>query len=213
MKKSTCTIKALKTFLFASIMGLGLQAQGSIIYTDVADVTMTVSGTSSSLHINPLTGQAGLSTFAGEKILGWFGYSSAEYPLLYAQSFVRSTANTGLAMLGSGIEIGASSLFGNTDGMYFELHGGAWGGGGLGYTGFRLSSGSDFNYGYLHFNYDDAANTVTLLDMAIESTVNTSILSGNGAAEASVPEPGTIAILSLGIGALGLTRRRRKISK
>jgi hypothetical protein len=189
--------------LFLSSIGL---AHASIIYTDVADVTF-LSG--STLQVNPYTGGAGTSTLSGgASLLGWFGWDQSEYPLLYAVSSVRGSANTGLAMLSTGTEIGGSSLFGNTDGAYFEAYGGEWEGGGDGYTGFRMGTTGGFNYGYLHFNYDDVANILTLLDMAIETTDNLAITAG--AASAEVPEPSSIFMFIIGLFSLAICRNRRK---
>jgi hypothetical protein len=75
------------------------------------------------------------------------------------------------------------------------------------YLGLRLDAGSgNFRYGWARIDYNDAANSITLKDFAIEQTLNTPILAGDVGA---VPEPGRALLLALGLGGAALRRRRK----
>lgn len=63
---------------------------------------------------------------------------------------------------------------------------------------------STWLHGWVRVTYNDAANTITVLDWAYETTPNTSIIAGAGL----IPEPSSIATASLAL--LGLIVRRRR---
>ena len=96
---------------------------------------------------------------------------------------------------------------------YFEFFdsdaGTGWQGGAEGYIGLRIPDFlGGYNYGWALLNYDDAGNTMTLKEFAIEQTVDTAIAAGDTGTV--VPEPSSLALLALGAGATCLANRRRK---
>jgi hypothetical protein len=84
-----------------------------------------------------------------------------------------------------------------------------------GFAPFRLNAGSgNYQYGWIRLKWTDSAgdpnpwpNTITAIDWAYESTLNTTIQAGAGAA---VPEPSRALLALAGLGAMALRRRRKK---
>jgi hypothetical protein len=201
MKKKL--IAGLTTLLLVSGM-----AQASVIYYDVApDKTSTPANNgNNAVGFHAYFENIGLT--GSSSIYFSYGHAGeSEMPLLYGGAYWLMDSGKA-AMLNAGTEIGAGNGFGSTVEL-LEVNGsGPWDGGGDGYVGFRKGGSGFYNYGYLHFNYDDANNSLTLLDMASETTVNKSIFAGAGAS--TVPVPSTLWLLGLGVaGLIGLRRNKK----
>lgn len=198
-------IAGLTTLLLVSGM-----AQASVIYYDVAPDKTSTPANNGNNAVGLIAYFENIGLTGSSSI--YFGYGHAgisERPVLYGGAYWLMDSGKA-AMLNAGTEIGAGNVFGTTV-EYLEFEdSGPWDGGGDGYVGFRKGqSGSGiYNYGYLHFNYDDANNSLTLLDMASETTVNKSIFAGAGAITA--PVSGTLWLLGLGVaGLIGLRRNKK----
>lgn len=201
-------------------------SHASIIYTDVVD--STTGGT-----IGPNPGSSGAVVID----LGVGGGSGAiAFTLDALPSFDAALSSSGISgrEFGSGNNyqifmdgVGSGRAMNVAEGFVLEDLGSRWGNsisfdsitaGSTGYFGIRASNtamtGStnplDFQYlyGWVGFTRQTDGN-VTIHDMAYETTINSSIIAGAGAA--AVPEPSSCAALA-GAMALGFVtlRRRRK---
>ena len=187
------------------VLGFAEMGQASIMYFDVPDVSLT---STSSFFVDPSLNPvlADYTPLGGSYTHVYNSFSNTEMPLLYGGAYW--VINSGKAdKLTAGTVIGASSPFGSTIALLEENGSGPWEGGGDGYVGFMKPFNGGNHYGYLHFNYDDAGNTLTLLDMAYESTFDQSIIAGAGS---PVPIPGAVWLLGSGIAGLSALRRKKK---
>lgn len=75
------------------------------------------------------------------------------------------------------------------------------------YMGFRTWTG---NYGWLEVTWDNTSNQFQILSGAYEDQVGVSILAGQGAGPAAVPEPGTWAAAALLAGGAAFARWRKR---
>lgn len=84
---------------------------------------------------------------------------------------------------------------------------------GVQYLGVRETSNfSDFRYGWVQVDIpSNLSGVVKIVDWAYETDLNTPILTGNmGSSPSPVPEPGTMALWSIGAAGLGLWRARKR---
>jgi hypothetical protein len=127
-----------------------------------------------------------------------------EFTMLNGQTW--ANANAGIVhRLPAGSIVGpeSSTWFGGNSWLEYQDNGaGAWDGfDGEAFIGFRFDpthAASTFNYGWFRVYYDDAADRVTLLDYAFESTPGVSIVAGSGVV--AIPESGSLLI----VGGAGL---------
>ncbi len=185
-------------------------ANAAIDYYDPADLTISLGGGSIYFDLDDSAGGtlASTSSFTGADfrlnfpeyteqpgIFTWQGNSQFHY-VYSGNYFAPKLAFNDSINLGSGFLV--HFAFGS-----LEYYGGPWDGGGEGYLGLRLQDGSSYRYGWARVNYDDADDQLTLLDFAIERTLDTSINAG------AIPEPNH-ALLALAAGAAGLGAWRRR---
>lgn len=162
------------------------------------------SGASFSVDYPNIPDKPALNTSGG--IIAASSYTSTNYGSIGAVTYFANGATIDGTTVWSGSGI---NYFDTTD-----SYGGTfpWRDGNpkTGYVGLRLDAGSgNINYGWAQFSYDDVGDTLTLLDFAFESSLNTAILAGDTGSV--IPEPANAALL-LAAGAAGVVgfRRRRR---
>lgn len=112
------------------------------------------------------------------------------------------------AKLGYSADISSAQSFhsGNVEvGLYgYGWYGcvGPWSGGGHGYLGMYIDSGSDRHYGWAEVTLGGGRNELTLHRFAFETTPGEGILAGE------TPEPMTLSLLAM--GAAGVLARRKR---
>ena len=193
-------------------------AQAEIIFTDLgAGVTVTP-GAIMDIDVND-SPMAGIGIGATRDFHLYFGFNDPNQPTLFPVG--GSTTTRALATGGFVDLLTAGTVIGPPAGS-FTAHGGntnlatepagPWAGGANGFIGFHITDTDQ--YGYLHVDYNDAANSLTLLNFGVESHANTAILAGArpAANNVAVPEPSTFAFLGLGLASFGWWRRRRRQS-
>jgi hypothetical protein len=186
-------------------------ATAAVVYWNPSDQTVNIEETAS---FNMLTGAVspGGSADAGSFLLV---NESSNHVFMNgttsrANAFAVGTAGSRLGKLSEGDAISDSNDFALGEYPEFEFEDGSdypWNDGGTGYVGLRFDIAGQTHYGWAQFTYDDAADTLTLLDFAYENTAGASILAGNTGV---IPEPGSAALLmALASGAVAAYRRRR----
>lgn len=192
--------------------GASAPAGAAIVYTDIADITMSTVNDALYFDLD----QSGAGPYAqlnGATPAGadFFIRGTGAIDVLSMVAFNNNqTAGYYLDKLSGSGTIDASQSWWGGGVSYFEFWNvGNWDDGGDGYIGLRLNAGGgNFNYGWIHIDYDDANNTLVLKDFAYQTTVNTSITAGDVGTVSSVPEPSTALMAAMGLGGLALRRRR-----
>jgi hypothetical protein len=208
----------------AAVSGASV-AQGAIVYFDVSP-DKTLSGGTGSFDIGniSLSGNGSYSTSAAD-VRFTTNYSNSEKPRVTTSGIQVATSGTvdewnvasALSFFSEDTSISASASLNWSSYGYFDSNNGVgtntdWRNGNptTGFVGLRIDAGSgNYNYGWAQYVYNDVSNSLTLLDFAFESSVNTAIVAGATA----VPEPANTAML-LAAGAAGVAafRRRRRES-
>lgn len=185
-------------------------ADASILYTDIVDLTMSTVNENINFDLDH-SGAGPYAVLNGNTAGDDFQLrSTGSTDVTTALSFgSNQMAGYYLSKLSAGATIDAGQPW-NGGVSYFEFFDtGAWQGGADAYLGLRINSGAGFNYGWAHVSYDDAANTMTLKEFAIEQTLNTAITAGDvGTPANATPEPSSVLLVALGLGGMALRRRR-----
>jgi len=185
-------------------------SHAAIVYTDIIDTTVPYdSGLFLAVDLNgdaisPTFLTDGSSSFdlyelVIENAAGYVEFTLPEGATYGPEGLVdRLAANTWIPAY---VDSEASWVGGNT---YIAFEGqGSWEGtSGIAYAGVTFTQGSDLHTGWVRLSYDDATNSLTVLDFAYETTPDTGIFIG------AIPEPSTslLAVLS---GSLLCARRKR----
>lgn len=187
--------KILPAVVFSGLFAARLNAV--VIYTDNPDLTVTpINGDQDYIAFGWFSQQVAFNNpVGGLTAVLYHGFGGSELiNLLLDADRVLGPSNYA-AKLPLGTVIDGSLTFGPGADGYLEPE---WDGGGEGIVGFRTFGG---NYGWIHLSYDDAANTTTLLEFAVESDPGVALAT-------PVPEPATFALFSTGAMAMLLRRRR-----
>ncbi|WP_018969910.1 PEP-CTERM sorting domain-containing protein [Rubritalea marina] len=188
---------SIKNIALTGLTVTGSQATAAIIYTDIADLTLTFQN-GDELYID-FTNQSAVIQASSVPSAEIFiaDYSSDDFTIESPQSQIARTGSN-LLEYSAGDIIGSGSSFGAygdvRDGSTFDTSTGQ-------YAGVRLDSGN--NYGWIQLSFDAAANTITVYDFAYDDS-GTPIAAGAGA----IPEPSSAALLLVG-SAAALKRRRK----
>jgi hypothetical protein len=196
--------KAVKTAV-ALAVGAGALVAASAVQAVVVftPVNIPVPATVAGVYVNVVTGTFGTAAATpGWDINPWgttgLGFFSPSTPT--GGAYVISAAST-VANLLPGATVGAASTYGSGSTANFAQ----WNLNSTdNYFGFRFTneSGGTLHYGWAQLSIGATIGDRTLIGLAFESTPNTPIT--------VVPEPGTYALMGLGLVGLALVARRRK---
>lgn len=206
----------------AGITAAGQPAAAAVVYSNPPDVSTVYGGSSASSTNVYFDLDGGTSTnapFAGADYLLNYTNDSVEKPELAALASTNAlglvqlakggTSNDYAFKFSNGANVGGSHPTWTPNGWLENGNNndGLWTSNGVGFLGLRvdLANSGSFNYGWARVNYNDDAGTMTLLDLAYETSPGVAITT-------PVPEPHSMAIAALGAVGVSALRRRRPCS-
>lgn len=185
MKKETSTLnKKVKGYsaLAGSLLAMVQIADGQIVYTDVADTTVTGNGASIDIDLNnDGTMDYNISILsnggAGVKMLA-DALNDNAIAGMAASPYIYPYALDANDMIGVDLEWngGPDQTMASTG--YFQSAYGEWFGATDKYLGLRLDMAGDNHYGWARLDVSDDAKTLTVKDYAYEATAETEIAAG-----------------------------------
>jgi hypothetical protein len=175
-------------------------------------VNLTIPATTNGLYLNVVTGANNLPAGgAGSTVPGWdinpwsatgIGFFNPSSPI--GGSYVLSGANT-VANLAPGSFVSAASTYGGAS----SVNTAQWNlNSSNNFFGFRFTNeagGGSLHYGWAQIAFGATTSSRTLVQYAFDATPRTAI--------AVVPEPGTYALMSLGLLGVAAAARRRMQKK
>jgi hypothetical protein len=212
-----CYAAAIGSAALAAVPG---SASAAVVISDPADVSTAFSvntASSTNVYFDVDGGASGNAPFAGADYFLNYTNDSAEKPELAAllstnalgpvQAAKGGTSNDYTVKFGSGAVIDAAHPTWASNGWLENGNNndGLWTSNGVGFAGLRFDLGGtgSFNYGWARIDYNDDANTMTLLDFAYETTPNVGITT-------PIPEPHSLALAALGAAGICALRQRRQ---
>jgi hypothetical protein len=198
----------------AVVAGFGLlvvasQAQAVVVHSGV--VNLNVPSTTAGIYLNVVSGVSGTTTAA---VPGWDlnPWSSSGFSIwannaaeLANGVIIGNGTATQVDNLPLGYVVDATGVFGRTAAVEtagaFSFIANSNGN----YIGFRFNDGANTLFGWARFELSSSISSQprTLVEYAYET-------SGAGIAVGAVPEPGTYAMMGLGVASLLLATRRRQ---
>ncbi|MAT68352.1 MAG: hypothetical protein CMJ58_02395 [Planctomycetaceae bacterium] len=186
--------------------GVAQQSDAAVVYTDIADVTITQGEGPIYIDLNNDIGVAGqnefaVAAFANSIRVNPYNLGPQSSEVLTSGSYYVFSFAAG-ETIGPAAEAAAGGRFaGRVAGAYFYNFVDTGG-----YVGLKWDFGGDIHYGWARLDVTSANNgTATLFSYAYEDQPDTPIVAG----DTGIPEPASLALLAAGGGALALARRRK----
>ncbi|MGA1193955.1 MAG: PEP-CTERM sorting domain-containing protein [Kiritimatiellia bacterium] len=194
-------MKHLKKVLMALLLAAGMtgSVNGALLYYDVADVDID---DPNSYTYNPLTGTGAFGP-------GGFGLEivPGDYAVVGGGGGQILTSNGSSIIRMDGTETidAASGTWGSGFKSFFDMPVGD-----TDYFGIRYDAGSGYGYGWIQVQHDVDRDAILLASAFNEGAPITAGQGGGGGGEggSAVPEPGTAAMLTIGVAILSASRRR-----
>lgn len=207
-RESSTPWKSYSTAAMLGAMAVGQSAQAEIIFTDIDDVTIGPDAAApiyidinGDVDVIPGAQQEfSIATFANSVRVNPYNIGAQASQVLTSNAYYVNSFSAGDAIGPASAVAGGARFAARTSGPYFYNFVEA-----DKFVGLKWDiGGGDFLYGYAAIDIIGASYgevEVTLKSFAYESVANTAIEAG------AVPEPGSLALLAAGAGALAFRRR------
>lgn len=203
-------------------------AQAQVVYVDLPDTPVVVSGNVLAVDVNGdgpgprLLTTDFVSAFSlgseYELVIAQYDHTlfptsdNVEFTTLNGATLVTPDSHAQRLLAGAPVGPASPSYLGGNGWLEVDDNGqGPWAGtSGVAFVGFKFDTNllyTSFRYGWARVRYDDASDTLVLLDVAYQATPDVPILAGEGLP--AVPEPGQWALFAAGAAVLAAGLRRR----
>jgi hypothetical protein len=183
--------------------GIAQHADAAIVYTDVADTTITQGQGPIYINLDNVgQNEFAIAAFQNSVRVDPYNIGGQQSKVLTSGTYYVNSFAAGAAIGPSSVQAGGGRFAGRQVGADFYNFVGT-----DKFVGLKWDfGGGAINYGWARVDVSSANNgTATLFSYAYETVANTAIAAG----DTGVPEPTSLALLAAGAGASALKRRRR----